>query len=80
MDADGECRPINSGRMDNHSHAYQPTTSFALSSFWNKKQFIWNIFNSVVCSTLKAVRLWAGKQARPEWGAISARPGFEALN
>jgi hypothetical protein len=50
MDADGESKPLVVGKIYNQPQAYQPTAVSTSSCFWNKKQFIWNIFNRVVCS------------------------------
>jgi hypothetical protein len=70
MDADVGSTPIVSGGIYNQSQAYQPTTVLTPSRFWNKKQFIWNIFNSVVCSPWTVDCLRASQKARNDFDAL----------
>ena len=53
MDADEGSTPVVSGGIYNQSPACQTTTTLTPSPFWNKKPFIWNTFNSVLCLTGK---------------------------
>ena len=74
MNADEGSPPIVSSGIDDQAHADQPTPPLASPRFWNKKHFVWNNFNSVVCSPWEV----AGRQTDGA-RAVDARGLIEGL-